>query len=360
MNILYDYQILFNQKFGGISRYYYELVTRISKEVDCKVELPVLFSKNYYFEAYLGHKSISKYPFRTRFIVDKLNKFVIKIKNKNRYNIIHPTYYDPYIIDEFSGKLVVTVYDMIHEIFPEQFPENDNTIQNKRDMIHAADKIIAISESTKRDILKFYPQIDSNKICVIYLGNSLVPKTELRKMNLPKDFILFVGNRGSYKNFDLFVKAFAQVTNRKNNLNLVCAGGGKFNSLELELLKELHVDELVQQNSFLDDELAQAYSSAQCFVFPSKYEGFGIPVLESFACNCPTLLSNRSSLPEVGGNAALYFDPDDINDMAKKIEEVIYDEELRNKMISFGQERLKLFNWDRIADQTLDLYKSVL
>jgi glycosyltransferase involved in cell wall biosynthesis len=360
MKIVYDYQILCNQRYGGISRYFYEIVSRISKDSTCKVDIPVFFSTNYYFEKYFERKSIEKYRYRSAIVVNKLNKLNIKRMNKNKYDIIHPTYYDPYIINKFSGKLVLTVYDMIHEIYPDEFSKEDKTIEFKREMILAADKIIAISESTKRDILTFYPQIDPEKISVIYLGNSLTTKNTTTKIELPKKYILFVGRRETYKNFNSFVKAFAKISNDINNLNLVCAGGGKFNDEELELLKELDIEERVKQQFFSDDELAQAYSSAVCFVFPSKYEGFGIPVLEAFACQCPTLLSNRSSLPEVGGNAALYFDPDDIDDMANQMERVMDDKELCNQLIELGQERLKLFNWDRIAGQTLELYKSIL
>jgi glycosyltransferase involved in cell wall biosynthesis len=360
MKIVYDYQILCNQRYGGVSRYFYEIVSRISKEPTCKVDFPVLFSNNYYFEKYFDRKSIEKYRYRSTKLVNTLNKLNIKRMNKNKYDIIHPTYYDPYIINKFSGKLVLTVYDMIHEIYPDEFSKRDKTVEYKRNMILAADKIIAISESTKRDILKFYPQIDPMKISVIYLGNSLTTINNISKIEFPKKYILFVGRRETYKNFNSFVKAFAKVSNDRNNLHLVCAGGGKFNDEELALLKELGIGERVKQQFFSDDELAQAYSSAVCFVFPSKYEGFGIPVLEAFACQCPTLLSNRSSLPEVGGNAALYFDPDDLDDMANQMERVIDDKELCNQLIGLGLERLKLFNWDRIAGQTLELYKSIL
>ena len=109
-----------------------------------------------------------------------------------------------------------------------------------------------------------------------------------------------------------------------------------------------------------DQTLSYAYSHALCFVFPSLYEGFGIPTLEAFACNCPVVLSNTSSMPEVGGDAAEYINPYDVNDMTQKIQNVLNDENLRVRMIEKGREQLKKFDWDEIAQQTIDCYKEVL
>ncbi len=138
-----------------------------------------------------------------------LNRVVGSKKMKD-YDIVHPTYYNPYILRCKYNKLVITVYDMIHEIFPEMFSPNDKTISNKKQLLYAADHIIAISESTKRDILRIYPNISPDKISVIYIASNIALNVPNIYMQLPEKFILFVGNRSIYKNFNRFMKSINQ------------------------------------------------------------------------------------------------------------------------------------------------------
>ncbi|MBW8308899.1 MAG: glycosyltransferase family 4 protein [Candidatus Paracaedibacteraceae bacterium] len=361
MKILYDYQILCAQKYGGISRYYYELVSRISKYENTKIEIPALFSCNYYFENYFEKKSVSQYSSRFGSLVRYANRKYTLLFGYKNYDIIHPTYYNPYIIGRLRGKLVVTVYDMIHELYPKEFSKEDKTAEFKREMIYKSDRIIAISESTKKDILRFYPDIDQKKINVIYLGNSLSALDLKPDSCVVPDskYVLFVGQRRAYKNFDNFIKAFAKAFANIDEMNVICTGGGPFSTDELNLINDLDLGGRVTQKSLSDNDLAIAYCNAQCFVFPSFYEGFGIPVLEAFACKCPALLSNRSSLPEVGGDAALYFNPESIDEIAEKLLRISSDEKLRSSLVKKGQERLKLFDWDTIAEDTYNLYLDV-
>lgn len=360
MKILYDYQILILQRFGGISRYYFELINSINKRTIHETECHALFSKNYYFEKYFHKKSLVKYPAKTSRIINLSNEINTIIRSKTKYDIIHPTYYNPYIINKFKGKLVITVYDMIHEIYPEMFSNDDQTANNKKKLIYASDKIIAISNSTKRDIMNIYHDLDPNKIVVVYLGNSLKFEKGSKIIDfLPKDYILFVGERKRYKNFENFLKAF-NISTQNSSMNLICAGGGAFSKDEKAEIEAFGLTDKVHQYSFDDYELAYTYSKANCFVFPSKYEGFGIPILEAFACNCPAILSNTSSLPEIGGDAAVYFNPEDVQEMASQISKVIYDNELRRELINKGSKRIKMFNWDKMADETIEVYKSIL
>lgn len=362
MNILYDYQILTMQKYGGVSRYFRELVKNISMYDDVDINIPVILSKNYYFEDYFGKKSVNKYLPKTNRLIGAVNQInTINYIKKNQYDIIHPTYYNPYILKKKSGKLVITVYDMINEIYPNMFPIRDKTVLYKKEMIFAADKIIAISENTKIDILKFYPSINENKIDVIYLGNSVEKRiNKAINLNLPEKYVLFVGTRGGYKNFKTFLKAVNIVFKTDKNINLVCVGGGKFNKKELNKMNDLKIGKRIQQYDFTDDELKVAYRKAICFVFPSKYEGFGIPVLEAFSCKCPAILSQTSSLPEIGGEAALYINPDIPKDIAKKILDLIEYPYKRKELIDLGVERLKEFSWSNTSEKTMKLYKSLL
>ncbi len=352
INVFYDYQIMLLQKYGGISRYFYELLTYINKTDEAHADAFCLGNKNSYFQSYFN--KLNNKRMRGLGVV---NRFFAKRKMK-KYDIVHPTYYNPYVLKQKHNKIVITVYDMIHELFSDMFSSDDTTVENKKDMIYGADHIIAISESTKRDILKLYPDISPDKITVIYIGSNMMPNAEQVKIALPEKYILFVGNRGLYKNFNAFFKSVKPVLLNDPEMHLVCLGGGAFNEEEKALLAEVS-DQVIQRNAY-DAELAYAYSKAVCFVFPSLYEGFGIPTLEAFACDCPVVLSNTSSMPEVGGDAVVYFDPYDENDMRDKIEKVISDSELRQNMIAKGREQLKKFSWEKIALETIECYKNVL
>ena len=186
-----------------------------------------------------------------------------------------------------------------------------------------------------------------------------MPELDSRGTNpLGKRYVLFVGNRSWYKNFARFAEAMYPILEARPDLYVLCAGGGSFKPSDLEAMGSLS-NRYIQRG--LDDEtLRQAYANAECFVFPSEYEGFGIPVLEAFACSCPLVCSNSSSLPEVAGDAAEYFDPLDVEDMSAKILKVLEDDRLREKLRALGRERLKLFDWDKTARKTFECYSRVL
>lgn len=373
MNIHYDYQILFNQKYGGISRYYYELINTIERLHLAKTSIQCKYSINYYFSGYDGVEDgrdfmkikspLVRRPLR---LWGHLINQAITRKNAKKADIVHLTYYRPYALNICNIKKILTVYDMIEELVIKD-PKLDWHVKNKKRCIYESDHIIAISENTKRDILRLYPDIDENKITVIYIGTSMKSQEKLgdvgfehneKNITFPNRYILFVGQRGGYKNFDGFMKAAKQILLNDKELSLLCIGGGTFSEEEISLLKD--VKEQVYQMNVDDEILAKAYSEAECFVFPSLYEGFGIPTLEAFTCGCPAVISNTSSMPEVGGDAVLYFDPKNIDEMRSQIEKILNDKELRQQLIEKGKERVKLFLWEDIARQTVDCYKKVL
>lgn len=351
MKVLYDYQTCLNQRFGGISRYFFELTQRFEKTEGIDTKLICLFNDNAYFTK---NKSEQK-PFRgRRFLNRTVTKLLLRFSD---YDIFHPTYYDTYFLSRYKGKLVLTVYDMIHELMPEYFP-GDETSKNKKLLIDRADRIIAISESTKHDIIKLYPDVNEDKIEVIYIGSNFKVSDVKFDSRFPDNYVLFVGNRDAYKNYANFWRSMEPIMKADETLHLVCLGGGRFKEEELERQKK-YSNRIIQMN-VNDKTLSYAYSHAKCFVFPSLYEGFGIPTLEAFACECPVILSNTSSMPEVGGDAVEYINPYNISDMTKKIEHVIYSDYLRENMVEKGKKQLKKFNWDDIAKQTLECYKNVL
>lgn len=367
MKVLYDHQIFTNQIYGGISRYFFELMQNFKNGNKIKYELSLKYSNNYYLKKLnnLSYKTfLEYYSFRGKYrLLNILNKKVSKeYISKGDYDIFHPTYYDPYFLDYLGRKpFVLTIYDMIHEIYPEMFSSKGKTLERKKNLAQKATKIIAISENTKKGIIKFLG-IGENKIEVIYLGNSFNIYKDDKTINImtPEKYILFVGSRRGYKNFELFIEAISPLLNNDVKLNVVCVGGGKFNDMEIEKLKNLKIKDKVFYYSGNDNVLVYLYQKAVAFVFPSLYEGFGIPLLESFACGCPVICSRTSSLPEVAGDAAMYFDPKSKVSVLSSIQKVIYDNNLRSQLINKGYQRVKEFTWEKTAKKTKKLYEDIL
>lgn len=382
VKILYDHQI-FTQKYGGISRYFCELLREMGDDPEFSLELGVKFSDNAYLRELplLPVKPVTTFEnfcFGLNFtgkgrLYQTLEKFDLvnslycnkalseKLLKENRFSIFHPTYYDPYFYKYLNNKpFVLTIYDMIYELYHGQLPNKEVTITNKRFLAEKADLIIAISESTKCDIINLYG-IQPEKIKVIYLGNSLINTETDPAVKLPEKYVLFVGNRGLYKNFKTFVKAIAPLFLQDKNLFLVCGGGDDFVQEELNFFKELSCENrIIYQAIVADRTLVSLYKNALVFAFPSLYEGFGIPVLEAFSCGCPVILSNVSSLPEIAADAAEYFNPEDELSVRTAVSKVIYDEAKRVEMRKNGFERLKNFSWEKSATETKQVYESLI
>lgn len=365
MRIFFDHQTFSLQSFGGISRYYAELITGINGVPDNHAYLSLLFSNN----VHLQEKGIAPCKlfsnvnfYRKERIAYRLNKaYNIAQLNQRKYDIFHPTYYDPYFIPHIKDHpFVITFLDMIQEKFANQFPGLDDggiTTNHQRILANRADKIIAISESTKLDIIELL-NVNPDKIEVIYLGNSIkrIPSKLEDKKTIP--YLLFVGRRERYKNFEGLLKAIHFLLS-KHRIKLVCAGGGAFTEEENKLVHSLGVEDLVEQHPINDLILQDLYRRAIVFIFPTFYEGFGIPVLEAFACDCPCIISNSSSLPEVGGNAALYIDPNSAESIVTAVEKIIDSSALRESLILRGREQLKHFSWNNTVSETLKVYKSL-
>ena len=251
---------------------------------------------------------------------------------------------------------MITIYDMIHEKFA---AAEDQTIRFKRELATRADLIIAISESTKRDIIDILG-VPEEKIKVIYLGNSIVPpEGSMNRGTETGAYLLYVGYRGGYKNFEFMVNALNPVFDSHPNLKLICVGGGMFTSRELDVLSLNSMQGRTSQLTVPDSELAQLYAKAVAFICPSKYEGFGIPSLEAMSCGCPAVLSKSSSLPEVGGSAAKYFDPEDSEGLRSSIETLLGNETMRMKMKKEGLAQAAKFSWKNTTMETKEAYEAL-
>jgi len=278
-------------------------------------------------------------------------------------DIVHETYFSPYRLGPRRARRVLTIYDMIHEKFASSFPHADKTARYKAQAAERADHVICISESTRRDAIEILG-LPPDKTSVIYLGFDLMNVAGVRveepMFTARKPFLLYVGNRGGYKNFLRLLEAYGTSPQLKAGYELICFGGGGFLADELEMMRTLGLDRgQVTQLGGDDQQLAILYERASAFIFPSLYEGFGIPPLEAMSHDCPVVCSNTSSIPEVVGDAGEYFDPGDVDSMRAAIECIVGSESRRKALIEKGRARLRWFSWDRCAAETLDIYRKL-
>jgi glycosyltransferase involved in cell wall biosynthesis len=393
MKVLYDHQTFESQNIGGISRYFFELIRHFNKDKTIDWELPIKYSNNLYLKSLPAFaENLLPIPPKPDPLADffwglqfkgKGTLFELKKKlfpqpvigqepfiNKNlsvqkiiegNFDIFHPTYYDNYFLDFIGSKpFVLTVYDLIHQIFPENF--FNAPVDKNKEIIQRANKILAISESTKRDLVTIYG-VDESKVVVTHLANSLNNEAleNLTQFHgqLPKDYLLFVGNREGYKNFYFFAQAFAMIAEIEKNICIVCTGQA-FKDYELNFFDKLNIRDRVLHFYVDDAKLVHLYKNAIAFVFPSMYEGFGLPVLEAFSCDCPVLVSNSSSLSEIGEDAVIYFEPKNISSLKQAIEKVLYAKEIRESLIKKGHLQLQKFSWQKTADATKQVYRDIL
>lgn len=346
----------------GLIRYSASLLKELKKRVDIKLSfveervpsslimLARLFGKN--LEAIIENYPIfSKIPYSDADIIHFSGQNLSLARTKNK-------------------KVIVTVYDLIP--FDKRFlPGMGERILNKcvASKLKKADKLIAISEHTKKDIIK-YLGLPPERIEVIYCG---VDHSEFRRLDRGKTSkkkterkkklrVLYVGSEMPRKNVAVLLKAFAILKENLPNIELVKIGEsqwpGSRESLKL-LAKKLSISEDMIWIDKVGKSLAIEYNKADLFVFPSLYEGFGFPVIEAMACGCPVICSDKTSLPEVVGNAAIYFDGYDVKDLAKKMHDVLTNEVLRLKMTEAGLAQARKFSWQKAAQKTLAVYKKI-
>jgi len=233
--------------------------------------------------------------------------------------------------------------------------------------VKKATRIIAVSQTTKDDLIK-HLGIPQERISVVYEGvdHQLFKPTSRRFTNYP--YLLFVGSEHPRKNFAGLLKAFSRLKgeSRFKNLKLVKVGeaGGseaEFRKHTLQVINELEISaDVIFTDYVAEEELPVYYSNAECFILPSFYEGFGFPPLEAMACGCPVIVSNRSSLPEIAGEAAIQVEPNDIEGIATAIREVLTYQQLRKSLINKGFKRAATFTWEHTAEQTLQVYCEVM
>lgn len=376
LSVFFHPYAFWSRKVCGVGRYVVELgeaLINLGMEVHCPIkESPtdLLLNSSFYPKC---SQETPKIPCYLKLIctIGKKTKFKNKISNLKRYwegskalkkgqfDIIHPTHNNSVEILKYrkNSALVITVHDMIHELFPQYFTPDNQSIYRKKIMVQQADRIIAISHQTKEDLIRIIG-ITPDKIDVIYHGNSLHLPADVntRKLNIPSEYLLFVGHRHGYKNFTTFVKGAARLMQDHPNLHIVCVGGTEFTKTEIELIKSLQITDRITRQCVSDDTLAILYNRAIAFVYPSMYEGFGLPILEAYSCQCPVICAQASCFPEIAGEGCLYFSPESDYELYTLLKRLKESNELRQEYIAKGTERLKFFSWEKCAQETLNCY----
>lgn len=360
MKVHFTYQIFYQQRIGGISTYYLNLIKELYKlNVDVTLNAPInIFEDFSKIEKKFG-VNIGGYPKFLRRIIGNLNSFISeKYIEYKQPNILHNSFYSEKIIKREKIKNILTVYDMILELYYKKKLNYKNHLIKKKNSINNSDHIICISKNTKKDLINIY-NIDEKKISVVYLGTNLLEKGN-KEFCKDKDFILYVGSRRDYKNFENLIKAYSISKKMKNDLNLVFFGGEKYSSADASIIKSYNLEKKNIKFISGDNSLLQSYYiNASLFVYPSLYEGFGLPILEAMINSCPVVCSNTSSLPEVAGEAAEYFDPKNPEDISEKMERIIFDNNLSKELIRKGLIQSKKFSWRKCAEETLHVYKNL-
>jgi glycosyltransferase involved in cell wall biosynthesis len=359
VRVAYDEQVFLFQKQGGISRYFANLIADLGRESYPGVDVSIPFRHvwNDYasadleeFGVSMGPKALAPYPL--------IAASFLRPRRREPVDLIHHTFYHSRYLRDYPGaKKVVTLYDMIPERFPDAV--SGKVHMAKAEYYQRADLLIAISESTKRDAIEAYGEPNC-PIQVVPLGvSNRFADGGPPAPGLPAEYLLYVGQRGGYKDFDLLLRAFAQIAPSYPDLSLVAVGGGEFSASERRRIKELRLEGRVVQDYVDDEHLPGTYAGSRLFVMPSRYEGFGIPILEAMAAGAPVIAANASSFPEVGGEAIRYFTPGDSDDLVSNLEALLDSEIDREHLSVLGRTRAKDFTWSRTAEMTAAAYTSL-
>lgn len=343
MKIIFDNIVFSLQKAGGISTYWFELYSRILRDYN-----DVFFvdreNDNIVAKQHIINK---KNTIKTGIANLLLDRFVnISLNQVNEKFIFHSSYNR--ITTNKNAKQVLTLHDFVHEKFYVGVRRFLHSYQ-KGNAIEKADAIIVISENTKKDLLFFFPNINPNKVSVIYNGVS-DDFFRIKEQVVTNDF-LFIGSREKYKNFDFAVKAIAQTDSFK--LNIV---GSILRKDEIVMLNKFIPGRWELFNNIDNSKLNELYNNAFALIYPSSYEGFGIPLLEAMKAGCPFIAYNSSSIPEVAGDAGILIDKLDVS-LFK--ETVLMIKVNREEIVKKGLNQANKFSWEKCYQETLQVYKEL-
>lgn len=362
MRVLYDHQIFSSQPQGGVSRYFTELL-KGGAVAGFEAQTSWRFTANRYLQEWdpnRFHDWWPSVPFKGKAHLTGLFNAPVSRRAlaSSSWDVFHPTYFDPYFLPLLRGRpFVLTLHDMTHELYPEGLSDRQTLPARKRLLAEHATRIITVSENTRQDAICLLG-LDPARVVVIPHGNSLRPASVTPVFPaVPEGYWLYVGARGAYKNWRLLVESLALRSEPTDRLVMV--GGGGLSEEERGLLARAGLSQRAFQTSATDAELAGWYSRAKALVYPSLYEGFGMPLLEAMAWGCPVVAARASCFSEIGGEAALYFEPTSSEALADALVQ-LESRGLRTELVARGLEREQGFSWDRAVRQTAAVYRAAL
>jgi glycosyltransferase involved in cell wall biosynthesis len=373
MKIAFDHQAFTLQKTGGVSRYFCRLADRLSvlKDSDVTKEDVGIFApvyRNQYLreipQSIVHGYAVSDYPLKTATICVDANRVIARhLIKKWHPDIVHETYFSSKQIAPAGCPVVLTVFDMISELdlIAKGSSKKDLRTTDKYKSVMRADHLICISQSTKKDLIDLF-EISTEKVSVIHLACDPVEYEEActTEASNQRPYLLYVGLREGYKNFKGLLRAISSSPKIMKEFDLVAFGGGAFNTAEQNLVKELgYGNDQVKQISGEDTVLNGLYKKAAALVYPSTYEGFGLPPLEAMSHKCPVISSDASSMPEIIAQAGQYFDPHSTESMTSAIESVVLSSSRTQELIQLGLARHEFFTWERCAQETLSVYRAL-
>lgn len=375
MKILYDYQAFDMQDYGGVSNSFVQLISNLPQDADYEIalhesnnvhlresRLGVYPSKNYATVSRRFVKNSLAYGIYSRLFPKKTplgrNRICsIESLKQGDYDVFHPTFFSDYFLKYLGGKpYVLTVHDMIPEVV---LNSSDRQTFLKKKLVMSASHIIAVSEKTKNDLIDVLKVPDS-KVSVVYHGrppfvsSSKVPIIHGR-------YILYVGSRSSYKNFIPMMDELCDVLYKHEDINVVCTGNS-FSQIELSFFKKKHITDRMICLQAKDSEMMNLYAHALCFVYPSMYEGFGIPILEAYNADCPVLLNDAGCFPEIALDAAVFFKLKSKDSNLRDVMEnfIMQQQKERNELIKKQRKRLEFFSWQKAANCLYNVYENVI
>lgn len=353
MKVLFDHQI-FSFRYGGASKYFAMLMNYLPKGSCASTSL---FSCNEYVRA---KQLFRTYPYMFRGqspVTDILNTpYTHYCLRRRDYDVFHQTNFGTSFIGDIGDKPMVTTY---HDSNLSTIDPHPEIVERQRLSLKRADAVIAVSNNTKDDLLELF-DIDERKVHVVYHGIempdlSLLPQERI----LEFPYILYVGRRSEYKNFWRLAEAFAHIHPAYPDFHMVCTSEG-FSAQEADRFAGLGIGDAVHHISADETTMQRLYRDATLFVFPSLYEGFGMPILESWSCGCPVALSAASCFPEIAGDAGMFFDPKDVDSIADCLGRLLGDETLLRDYKARGMKRVRQFSWQKCADEHMRVYSDIL
>lgn len=355
MKVFYDHTA-FIPPFGGVAKYHVEVMKRLPPHM---YVLSAIGSGNQYLrESGLGHCTLPRHLRGSKYWMTPITAAMMRVA---QYDIYHPTTYDAHLQWLPKGKkVVVTVHDLNMVTVPQYYRDVNRvwpSLADQKKVTQRADHIIAVSENTKGDLINYW-NIPEEKITTIYHGIGPALKNLSPERVFPFDYILYVGARNSYKNFNNCLYAFRQINHRFRDIKFVCTGLA-FSPGEKRLTESLGLTNEVFGISASEEQMARLYRDAKLFVYPSFYEGFGMPILEAMQYRCPVALSDASCFPEVAGDAAIYFNPDNTDDMVHAMSKIIEEDSYRDTLIRLGNLRVKSFSWEKCAEEHMKIYSTL-